>query len=216
MKNQFNSFIEYLSKVQLPLNVFNQYSHDNHENLLRRKNLFLYLQQMAKLNPHILLVGEAPGYRGCRLTGVPFTSEFILLTGIDEIGLFGKLRGYQKTNEFEKVWKESSATVVWEALAKARPIPLLWNAFPFHPFKEGNELSNRTPIDSELKIGEGFLKELIKLFKIEKFVALGDKSETTLRNMGVICEKVRHPAKGGKNEFVGGINKVINNCAHIT
>ena len=106
MKNQFIRFIEDLSKVKLPINVFNPYSYDYDENLLKRKNLFLYLQQMAKLNPHVLLVGEAPGYRGCRLTGVPFTSEFILLNGIDEIGLFGKLRDYQKTNEFEKVWKE--------------------------------------------------------------------------------------------------------------
>ena len=46
----------------------------------RRENLKLYLEKMKKLNPSFLLLGEAPGYKGCRLTGIPFSSEKILAT----------------------------------------------------------------------------------------------------------------------------------------
>jgi len=33
---------------------------------------------MSKINPSILFLGEAPGYKSCRLTGVPFLSERVL------------------------------------------------------------------------------------------------------------------------------------------
>lgn len=40
----------------------------------RRENLKTYLGSFPEV-PEILIVGEAPGYRGCRFTGVPFTCE---------------------------------------------------------------------------------------------------------------------------------------------
>jgi hypothetical protein len=112
-------------------NLFNQYSYELNANSIRRNNLFLYLQQMANLKPKMLLVGEASGYRGCRLTGVPFTSEYILMNGLEPIGLFGERRGYQKTDEFEKLWKEASASIVWETLVKGLDIPLFGMPFRF-------------------------------------------------------------------------------------
>ena len=211
MKNQFESFIKELSRVELPENVFNQYSNISHANSIRRKNLFLYLGQMAAFNSKIMLVGEAPSHRGCRLTGIPFTSEFILLNGIEEIGLFGASRGYEKTSELEKISKEQSATIVWNTLAKFNSIPLLWNALPFHPFKYGNIFSNRTPTNNELKIGGAFLKPLIQLFNIQTIVAVGNKAEMTLKSIEVNCQKIRHPAQGGKADFVKGITYLMTN-----
>ena len=84
MIERMQNFVEHLAEVDYLLNVFNQYSYLHEENSIRRRNLLLYLRQMELLNPRILLVGEAPGYQGCRLTGVPFTSEYILLKGIKE------------------------------------------------------------------------------------------------------------------------------------
>jgi len=207
-----NQFVEALARVKLPSNAFNQYSYQVILNSIRRHNLLLYLQQMANLNPQILLVGEAPGYRGCRLTGVPFTSEFILLNGLEKLSLFGQSRGYQKTDESKQLSREASASIFWEVLEKTQPVPLIWNAFPFHPFQAGNERSNRQPKGAELLIGQEFLQNLIELFNIELIVAVGNTAASSLKTMGIACQKVRHPSHGGKTQFTIGIREAIAPC----
>lgn len=171
--------------------------------------------QMAALNPSMLLIGEAPGYRGCRLTGVPFTSEYILLSGLEPLGLFGESRGYRKTDEFEKACKEASASRVWEALQTTLSIPLIWNAFPFHPFQLRNDHSNRQPRKDEITIGQEFLQELIRVFDIQLVVAVGTIAESSLKTMGIPCQKVRHPSYGGKTKFINGIQDVISTLSGI-
>jgi Arc/MetJ-type ribon-helix-helix transcriptional regulator len=52
--------------------TFNQYAEGPRAPLLRRR-LCAYLE--ARAGARILLVGEAPGYRGARVSGIPFTSE---------------------------------------------------------------------------------------------------------------------------------------------
>ena len=69
--------------------VFNPYAGVDELSAMRRHNLSLYLRRMAERQPRLLLLGEAPGYRGCRVTGVPFTSESILLDEACSLGLFG-------------------------------------------------------------------------------------------------------------------------------
>jgi hypothetical protein len=209
MTKQFAHFIDQLAAAELPAAAYNQYASVSSANLIRRENLRLYLQQMQGLEPKILLVGEAPGYRGCRFTGVPFSSEFILLQGLAEINLFGAWRGYQKTDECPQVWKEATATILWQVLMQLQVIPLLWNAFPFHPFQGDCLLSNRTPTRQELKIGRVFLTELIDLFQPQLIVALGNQAEITLKQMGIICPKVRHPANGGKQRFKEGLETIL-------
>lgn len=46
------------------------------------------------------------------------------------------------------------------------------------------------------------------MFSIEKVIAMGNKAEESLNKLGIGCEKVRHPAQGGKNEFVDGIRSI--------
>lgn len=208
MAKQFDHFIDQLAAVKLPA-AYNQYAPVSPANLIRQENLRLYLQQMQVLEPKILLVGEAPGYRGCRFTGVPFSSEFILLQGLEEIGLFGALQGYQKTGEYQQVWKEATATILWQVLMQLQAIPLLWNAFPFHPFQANCPLSNRPPTCQELKVGRIFLTEIIDLFQPQMIVALGNQAEITLKQMGIICPKVRHPANGGKQRFREGLETIL-------
>jgi hypothetical protein len=213
-RDQLKAFIEGLAERKPGRCVFNQYSYENPGNTVRRENLLLYLRQMTELNPKMLLVGEAPGYRGCRLTGVPFTSEYILLNGVDRFGLFGESRGYRKSVEFERTWKEPTATIVWGALREMRVAPLLWNAFPFHPFRDGDEQSNRSPGKSELELGKLFLKELLRIFDIERVIALGNKAEVAVRDIGVACRKLRHPAHEGKLEFGRGLGEVSGGYRH--
>ena len=52
----------------------NLYAGNTRESIIRKHNLLTYLTKMKSVNPRILLLGEAPGHKGCRLTGIPFTS----------------------------------------------------------------------------------------------------------------------------------------------
>ncbi len=54
--------------------VFNPYG--NPELARNLKHYLLYLYEHSP-NP-VLLVGEAPGFRGCRLTGIPFSSGGVI------------------------------------------------------------------------------------------------------------------------------------------
>jgi uracil-DNA glycosylase len=206
MKDKSQKFISELASARQFTNVFNQYSFEVADNEVRRNNLNLYLSQMSRLNPKVLLVGEAPGYHGCRLTGVPFTSEYIL---IKHESVFGKKLGYRKTAEVSGLKKEQTATIIWETLNNHNFVPLMWNAFPFHPHENGNPQKNRTPSKEELEYGLVFLKQIINIFDIEKVVAIGKKSEASLNKLNIPCSVIRHPAKGGKPEFVRGIGEIL-------
>lgn len=202
-------FIDDLAKIKNSDCFYNQYSYEYEVNSIRRNNLLLYLKQIKKLKPKIMLCGEAPSYRGMRLTGVPFTSRKILKKGIEKFYLFGEEKGYKVTDEFEGVNSEPTATMIWETMVNLDISFVGWNAFPFHPFKKGDVQSNRLPTTQEVKIGEKFLEELIDYFKIKKVVAVGNTAFTTLSNLEIKCDKVRHPANGGKTDFVKGINKIF-------
>lgn len=204
----FHHFIAALAQTDVPGDAFNLYAQGNEANAIRRENLRLYLEQMATFGPRLLLVGEAPGYQGCRLTGIPFTSEHIMLGGVDGLDLFGAARGYRKTNEVERIKKEPSATVVWGAIPAIRPLPLLWAAYPFHPHRPGHPWSNRAPRAEELRLGERFLTDILSLFSIETVVAVGNSAAKSLTRLGIEHVKVRHPSQGGKQDFVAGLQKI--------
>jgi uracil-DNA glycosylase len=101
---------------------------------IRRRRLVEYLE--ARAGARLLLVGEAAGYRGARVSGIPFTSER-QLTG----------RGSA----------EITATVVQRVLAEFELEVLCWNAVPTHP---GTATTNRRPSMAEVAAARPFLHEL--------------------------------------------------------
>jgi uracil-DNA glycosylase len=207
-----DSLIDRLARTPTPPDAFNQYGlNDDPNNAIRRQNLSTYLQQLVARNPHVILVMEAPGYRGCRLTGVPVTSRKILLGGLPNLGLFGTANGYQNTQDpgFESIKGEQSATIVWEALTALNQTPLIWNTFPFHPHQMGEARTNRKPRKAETSLGAGFLLDMLDLFRIETVVAVGNVAHETLTGLGIDSTRIRHPAQGGKNDFVTGIEAVL-------
>jgi uracil-DNA glycosylase len=189
------------------VDLYNPYAPGDANNAIRRENLRRYLQFMIERQPDTMLVMEAPGYRGCRLTGVPVTSRKVLLEGVADLGIFGAAQGYENPNDpgFERVYGEQSATIVWTTLAELNALPILWNTFPFHPHKPGIPLSNRRPRKAEMRLGTTFLSAMMQLFPVQRVVAIGNVAHDTLTGMGISCSKVRHPAQGGKNDFVAGL-----------
>lgn len=208
-------FVEALSEADTLPHMFNQYAPASPHNAVRRTNLLRYLEEMAARSPKILLVGEAPGYRGCRLSGIPFTSEAIMLAGVHAHGVLGAERGYRKTDEWPQPVREQTATIVWEALASLSHLPLLWNIVPFHPHRPGNPWSNRRPTAAEIELGIPFLLNLVGLFGIQHIVAVGQTAARVLGRLGVPHHAVRHPAHGGKREFMVGFKKYVKELSEL-
>jgi uracil-DNA glycosylase len=208
-----DSFIDNLAKTAVSSKVTNQYTlkTKNHTpNQIRRDNLHAYLKQMATVQPTFMLVGEAPGYRGARLTGIPFVSPDILKQLPSRLGIPPLVT----PNEWPHIQKEASATIMWETLAHltartVTAVPLIWNAFPFHPHKPYKPQSNRKPTQKELEIGRPFLQELHNLFTIHTIIAVGNTAAHALTRWNIPHEKVRHPSHGGKADFQTGLFKLL-------
>jgi hypothetical protein len=149
--------------------TFNQYARSPR----RRERLTDYLESRAEAP--ILLVGEAAGYRGARVSGVPFTSE-------------RQLTGRGPT--------EASATIVHRVLAELglEEQVLLWNVVPTHP---GTARSNRRPTRAEVEASRPFLAELARGRTV---VGVGRLAQAVLG-----CSFVRHPSHGGAEDFRAGL-----------
>ncbi len=213
MNDSLNHFLDTLANTRVEGPVFNQYALEedpalSEANAIRRENLDLYLRQMVAARPVLLLVGEAPGYKGCRLTGVPFASETILLN--EHMCLFGQQRGFRRTNELRRISAEATATMVWSAVSGTWPPPLFWNAFPFHPHRPDRPQSNRRPCKEELDTGTRLLNQLTAIFQLKAVAAVGRIAEKALNDVGLRDYYVlRHPSHGGKAAFNAGLQQIM-------
>jgi len=155
-------------------------------------------------DPAFILVGEAPGYQGCRYSGIAFTSERLLMEGaIPRIPAVS-----QRLSTRHLPFSEPSATIVWKTLNKLgiAERTLLWNALQLHPHRSDNLWSNRTPTPAELALGAPALHALIAAFPAAQVVAVGKKAEQLMITMDVIASAyVRHPANGGATAFAAGM-----------
>ena len=139
---------------------------------LRRDRLAAYLEE--RRDAPFLLVGEAAGYRGARVSGIPFTSER-QLTGAGPA--------------------EATATVVHRVLAELglEEDVLLWNLVPTHPHRPGDPGSNRPPTHEEIRAGAPFLEALAEGREV---IPVGRLAHRALGGT-----YVRHPAHGGGASF---------------
>src|SRR6266446_1673462 len=132
----------------------------------------------------LAIIGEALGYRGGHFSGIPMTSERILLgkkkdAGIEREQVFSGItpRRTSKPQKCSDGFSEPTATIVWSTLLQLELSPeqfVLWNAFPWHSFDSHRGiLSNRTPTKSERSAGLPVLKAFLNLFPCDEVVALG-------------------------------------------
>lgn len=147
-----------------------------HGAALRRARLADYLELHA--DAPLLLVAEAPGFRGTRISGIPLTSE----------------RQLSATGP-----AEATATIVHRVLAELGLVQsvLLWNVVPTHPHRPGKPASNRRPTRAEVEASRPFLEALVRGRSV---LAVGRLAESVLGMPGI-----RHPSHGGAIAFRAGL-----------
>lgn len=146
---------------------------DGPDAALRLERLAAYLERRSDAG--WLLVGEAPGYRGARVSGLPFTSER-QLTGSGPA--------------------EATATIVHRVLDELGVTGdvLLWNVVPTHP---GTPTANRRPLRAEITAGLCFLEEL---GRGRAAVAVGRVAERALGGPAI-----PHPSYGRARAFAAAL-----------
>jgi uracil-DNA glycosylase len=171
-------FVERLASAEIGA-TYNQYTDSG----LRRGRLAEYLE--ARRDAPLLLVGEAAGYRGARVSGLPFTSE-------------RQLTGHGPA--------EATATIVQrvlERLGLAEDV-LLWNVVPTHP---GTASSNRPPTRAEVAAAEPFLADLGRGRRV---VAVGRLAAAVTG-----APYVRHASHGGAAAFEAGLRALTTTWAPV-
>jgi uracil-DNA glycosylase len=153
--------------------TYNQYA----SSPLRRDRLLSYLD--ARAAAQTVLVGEAAGYRGARVSGLPFTSE-------------RQLTGREPS--------EATATVVHRTLALlgVSEDVLLWNVVPTHP---GTATTNRPPTRAEIVAARPFLDAVTAGRRV---VAVGRVAEQVTG-----APYVRHPSHGGAAAFAAMLSECL-------
>jgi hypothetical protein len=127
-------------------------------------------------------VGEAAGYRGARVSGLPFTSERQLTGGGPA---------------------EASATIVQRVLAELgiEHEVLLWNVVPTHPHEPGRPYTNRRPTRGEVESSVLFLERVVRG---RRLIAVG-----RLAAQVTGAPYVRHPSHGGAEAFRAGLSALV-------
>lgn len=184
--------------------------HNPYRKMVCRYNLIHYLRHLQTVGVDVMLVGEAPGYRGCALTGIPFTDEVQLKAPENNFAL----GSWERSNMNGSV-SERSANIIWSSLRKYKIIPLLWNAFPFHPYPTGKEAGNRAPTKEELEAGKEYLYNLKSIFGIDDYhlFAVGQNARRVL-NIQDSQYCIRHPSYDLKKEFPIQFSEKVVTCVN--
>jgi Uracil DNA glycosylase superfamily len=233
-----------LLKASPPGAVFNPWWQIDEENdigriapIIRRQQLRAYAQERLG-RAKLLVIGEALGYRGGHFSGIPMTSERMLLRKQkDAVAALYERRNLEhragdgghrpplqilsgikprrtsKPSICPDGFSEPTATIVWGALLRIGVLPdefVLWNAFPWHSFDPRRGLlSNRMPNKSEQLAGRPVLRAFLELFACDQIVALGKIAAAQLQQLGFNAHCVRHPASGGAKLFRQQIARIV-------
>lgn len=226
------TFIKGLQRFSAP-QVFNPW-HDYDERYdasrrgssVRRQQLQAYLEERLH-KAKLIMIAEAVGYQGGRFTGIAMTCERMLLGHHDTVtsdmvftGVLPKRTSradstyITKRTQRELGFNEPTDSVVWNAMLEANIDPyevVLWNIFPFHPFKGDDGLTNRTPTQDELDQGWTYTKQLLSLFPDAHILGIGQKSSLTLQAYGIdVQATLRHPANGGAGLYKQQFREFVN------
>jgi hypothetical protein len=166
---------------------------------IRRANL-LKTFEVASNGVDEVWLGLEPGHRGARRTGLAMTDDRHLAAHARRWGLKGIRRATYGGPETEQ-----TAGIVWEALALTKRRVLLWNVFPLHCHATGTPHSNRRHTHREWLGCRDLLMAIVAMTSPRRIIAIGREARDAVRSVELDCVAVRHPAYGGKAEFITGV-----------
>lgn len=188
----FNPFADFCETHDLPEAIS-----------IRKSNLRKYLMAQHQLGAENLWVGEAPGYNGVRRSGIYLISE----PQYTELGeRLGGISFEKATRTPNKATQSSKA--VWKLIQTLPSVPLTYDAFPLHSFRNRPPFVNRSPSKKELRSTAHILEQLLAIYEPQKIIAIGRKAEYALQYLGVKSTYVRHPSRGGGPAFEQGIKGI--------
>src|SRR5437773_6862049 len=207
--NSIDDFLRLLKKSSSGA-VFNPWWEVDEQNdigrnapAIRRHQLRAYLQKrLGKVK--LAVIGEAVGYRGGHFSGIPMTSERLILSRSKKVRMksndFFSDINPRRTSKREKCpdgFSEPTATIVWGTLLRLGLKPdqfVLWNAFPWHSFdSRRGMLSTRMPNRSERVAGLPVLKAFPELFSCHQVVALAKIAPASPEELNGNAHCARHP-----------------------
>ena len=234
--DKVDEFVESLRRFNAP-SLFNPwegqdpYARVPNAAKLRRCYLTRYLQKREAVA--YLFVGEALSWHGGRFSGIPMTSERMLLDKHETIRRHcvvgdspprpertSACRACESEAARRNGLAERTATMVWEAALDHGIQALdfaLWNVVPWHPHDAENEKGNRGDRNlkcEELREGGRHLKTVLdELFPNATVVAVGWTAWAAVLPLRPGAKCVTHPAHGGRNQFRQELSAIVQNCA---
>ena len=198
--------MEALGEIVLP-DCFNPYRdldtlHDRpNAPALRRRNLLIYLKCIQVRAPNELWVAESGSHTGTRRSGLPLVPT----TELDDLNArFATTAFTSPTATSDRAGM--TAAFVWREALRRTHLPLFWNTVMAHPHRAGQPYRNRPVRRTEVAAYGPALLAILKLFRPTTVIAIGRIAERTLRDLGVDCRYVRHPAQGGATAFREGVH----------
>ena len=235
--DKIDKFVKSLRESKTTPSLFNPWrGHDPYARIpkdaAKRRRCYLtrYLQKREAAT--YLFVGEALSWHGGRFSGIPMTSERMLLDKHKTIRrrfVFGDSFSPErisadcacsKSAERRCGLPEITATIVWEAALDQRIEPFdfaLWNVVPWHPHDAENKKKNRGGLNlkcEELREGGRHLKTVLdKLFPDATVVAVGWTAWAAVLPLRPCARCVTHPAHGRGNQFRQELRAIVQNRA---
>ena len=197
----------------------------------RRSYLKWYLQKREAAD--YLFVGEALSWNGGRFSGIPMTSERMLLdkhkTVCWHFVVGDSWPRPERTSACcacgsesarRKGLTEPTATTVWEAALEQDIQPFefaLWNVVPWHPHDVDSAQENRGGRNlkcEELREGGRHLKTVLDgLFPDATVVAVGWTAWAAVLPLRPSAFCLIHPAHGRSNQFRQGLRAIVRDRA---
>lgn len=210
------AFLRLLEEHPTAPNIFNPWRDHDPDNDVstesprhRLTHLGAYLKRRER-SARLILLAEAPGYCGCKFSGLAMSSERDLLAGQGLLSSPYFDGPVYRTSKIARRLKndagmlERTATIVWRAMLEGgwqHDEFVLWNIHAFHPHAPGNPLSNRRPSRVEVEKALPVFNAFRAVFPQLPIVSVGQVSQETLAALKIPYIPARHPSYGGATIF---------------
>jgi hypothetical protein len=179
----------------------------DHMPAVRRR---LLAQHLDCPSPRAIFVNDTNNFYGSRQTGVPMTSEYLILNG-----RIPRLYYNERMTNTPGMSHDPAAGTFWQFLNRSTIADqtLCWDLLPFQPFRPSTGL-NRTPEREEYDAGYIWLQQLLIAHEGVPVVAIGARVRDMMRRYKLHADYfVRHPSRGGINDARDAIDSISGRTA---